>query len=288
MATLTKLITITGAITSDLTTAYAYPLDAGGDSSGTVIAATAAEILSGVDKTKDYVVSVTCDDATELVGPWIVGLGAFGGYEPKAEVPFVAGSNVYRASGASTQLTGDNAITVTVENSDDDEPIENAKVRFYRSGQSETKATDVDGLTEAFGLDTATWSYVVSATGFTSKTGTLVVSADSAVTYQLDPVSQEPLGTGNACRCTLGVVSLDETPITGAILSAATKDKNAFVGNSLVFPEQDKPTSADGVITVYLIRGLEYDIAVRYNRKEVKFSFACPDSSSANMGEIVV
>ena len=185
-------------------------------------------------------------------------------------------------------LSGDNAITVTIESSADDEPIENAKVRFYRSGQDETKATDVDGLTDAFGLDAATWNYVVSATGFTSKTGTLAVSADASVTYQLDPVAPSPVGTGNACRCTLGVVAIDETPITGAILSAATKDKNAFIGNSLVFPEQDKPTSVDGVITVYLIRGLEYDVAVRYNRKEVKFSFTCPDSSSANMGEIVV
>ena len=160
MATITKLITITGAITSDLATAYAYPLDAGGDSSGTVIAATAAEILSGATKTKSYVVSVTCDDASELVGPWIVGLGSIGGYEPFAEVAFIAGEDVYRASGggsgdasqttllavkAKTDLITSQTVNQTVD------PLNTLRiVRGDSFAGSVTVTTDYSGYTATF------------------------------------------------------------------------------------------------------------------------------------------
>jgi hypothetical protein len=264
MATITKTVLLSKCLLSDVATAYAFALDAGGDSVGEVIDAIPAEITVEIDeetiKTKAYVISVTCDDASELAGPWLVGLGEIGGHLESAEVEFEIGFNTYRASAsASTQLTGANAITATVQNSVDDEPIENAKVRFYRSGQSETKETDVDGLTEAFGLDTAVWNYVISATGFTPKTGILDVTTDVSVTYQLDPVSVTV--PDDPTLATLLVKTLDEYGAVEPDVDIEVrlrKIPDGSTGIAFDGARQTATSDGSGIASFTVVRGATY------------------------------
>lgn len=282
MATQTKTVEVLGV--SGQTTAFAAKRNS--DATGTASSVTVSEVTG----TGIYTVSVNWNDASasnEPLGDWAISVGNAAGYLGRSVVTFAAGEDDYTIGADPSSLNGEYALSVTVVDDSDSSPIESANVRIYRSGREGTQSTDSAGET-VFGLDAATWSYVVSAAGYQSVTGIKVVASDDSLAIELTPVVQVPIGTGNSCRCTLGVVAIDESPITGATLSASTKDKNAFVGNSLVFPEQNKPTSVDGIIVVYLVRGLEYDIAVQYNRKEVRFSFTCPNASSANMGEVAV
>jgi len=73
-------------------------------------------------------------------------------------------------------LTGPNAVLVTVLNDDDNAPIENALVRIYRSGFSESRYTDSVGRINSFAVDSATWNFAVSAGGFVSKVVEQVIS----------------------------------------------------------------------------------------------------------------
>jgi hypothetical protein len=81
-------------------------------------------------------------------------------------------------------LTGPYTRTITVTDTDTDEPIEGAKVRLYRTGETGTLATDVDGVA-SFTVEAATWSYAVAASGYAGASGTAVVSANGNTDVQL-------------------------------------------------------------------------------------------------------
>lgn len=82
-------------------------------------------------------------------------------------------------------LTGPFTRTITVIDAADDSPIEAAKVRLYRTGETETKPTDADGET-SFTTEAATFSYAVTANGYGGASGTIVISADSATTIEIE------------------------------------------------------------------------------------------------------
>jgi len=88
-------------------------------------------------------------------------------------------------------LTGPFTRTITVIDAADDSPIEAAKVRLYRTGETETKATDSDGET-SFTTEAATFSYAVTANGYGGASGTIVISADGATTIELTATAVTP------------------------------------------------------------------------------------------------
>jgi hypothetical protein len=88
-------------------------------------------------------------------------------------------------------LTGPYTRTITVTDADTDEPIEAAKVRLYRTGETGTEATDEDGIA-SFTVEAATWSYGVTASGYTGVSGTVVVSANGNTDVQMEAVSITP------------------------------------------------------------------------------------------------
>lgn len=88
-------------------------------------------------------------------------------------------------------LTGPFTRTITVTDAADDSPIEAAKVRLYRTGETETKATDTDGEV-SFTTEAATFSYGVTAAGYGGASGTIVISADGATTIELTATSVTP------------------------------------------------------------------------------------------------
>jgi hypothetical protein len=87
-------------------------------------------------------------------------------------------------------LTGPYTRTITVTDADTDEPIENPKVRFYRPGHSETQ-TPSDGIA-SFTVEAATWSYAITASGYTGVSGSVVVSANGDTPIALTPNSITP------------------------------------------------------------------------------------------------
>jgi hypothetical protein len=88
-------------------------------------------------------------------------------------------------------LTGDYTLTVTVTDADTSEPIENATVTLSRTGERGAELTDVNGVA-VVGLDAATWSWVVRAAGYESRTGTVVVSGDQALSVEMDGIVVSP------------------------------------------------------------------------------------------------
>ena len=85
-------------------------------------------------------------------------------------------------------------ITVTDEDSN---PIEGAKVRFYRSGETETKITDVLGVV-SFVVDPGTWSVSIKAVGyFTLIDEGIVVDGDEELSYQLELINYPSAGNPN-------------------------------------------------------------------------------------------
>jgi hypothetical protein len=88
-------------------------------------------------------------------------------------------------------LTGPYTRTITVTDADTDDPIEGAKVRLYRTGETGTLATDVDGVA-SFTVEAATWLYAIAASGYTGVSGSVVVSANGNTDVQMEAVSITP------------------------------------------------------------------------------------------------
>lgn len=85
-------------------------------------------------------------------------------------------------------LTGPYTRTITVTDADTDATIENAKVRLYRTGETETKPTNASGVT-SFTTEAATFSYAVTANGYGGASGTITISANGATTIELTATS---------------------------------------------------------------------------------------------------
>jgi hypothetical protein len=88
-------------------------------------------------------------------------------------------------------LTGPYTRTIAVTDADTDEPIEGAKVRLYRTGETGSVPTDEEGIA-SFTVEAATWSYGVTASGYTGVSGTVVVSANGNTPVQMEAVSITP------------------------------------------------------------------------------------------------
>jgi hypothetical protein len=88
-------------------------------------------------------------------------------------------------------LTGDYTLTVTVTDADTSQPIENATVTLSRTGERGAELTDVNGVA-LVGLDAATWSWIVRAAGYESRTGTVVVAGDQALSVEMDGIVVSP------------------------------------------------------------------------------------------------
>lgn len=92
-------------------------------------------------------------------------------------------------TGSGSGLSGSNTIDITIQSSADSAPIENASVRMHSTGNGDqTQETDSNGDVQ-FTVVSATWTIVINASEFDGRTVTLVVTDDTAITYQLTPSS---------------------------------------------------------------------------------------------------
>jgi hypothetical protein len=156
-------------------------------------------------------------------------------------------------------LTGDYTLTVTVTDADDSEPIENATVTLNRTGERGAELTDVNGVA-VLGLDAATWSWIVRASGYESRTGTVVVSANQALSVELDGiVSTVPSSPDSSV---LTVLCLDELgePEPGVdidirIVTVPSGDTNTAYKGS----KQTAVSNSSGIASLQAIKGAVYE-----------------------------
>lgn len=155
-------------------------------------------------------------------------------------------------------LTGPYTLTLTIEDDSDDSAIELAKVRLYKTGETETQATDSAGEVE-FSVEAATWFYAITANGFSGATGTIVVSGNASQTIQLTANTITP---GDADATTGWLVTRDANGdiLVGVVVSFAhVRVPNADTGN--VFPSTVREFTSDafGLVECPMIRGGRYN-----------------------------
>jgi hypothetical protein len=182
-------------------------------------------------------------------------------------------------------LTGDFTLTVTVTDADDSEPIENATVTLSRTGERGAELTDDDGVA-VLGLDAATWSWVVRAAGYESRTGTVVVSANGTLAVELDGIvvdsAESPI-----CAVTLPVVNQYGVRIAGVSVSFkfAGLQPNANPGAVIMSPPPTLTSGIDGTVRVNLIRLARYTATYKIDGETRNIAIAVPDAGAFNVVE---
>jgi len=155
-------------------------------------------------------------------------------------------------------LTGPYTRTITVTDADTDEPIEGAKVRLYRTGETGTEATDDDGIA-SFTVEAATWSYAITASGYTGVSGTIVVSANGNTDVQMEASAVASPTAPDGCviqvLCLKGVTAQQGVAIQYRAASIPTGDVNrAFLGTT-----QTATSNSSGIATFEVAQGSGFE-----------------------------
>lgn len=218
--TLEESATVTGTTTSSATYNFAWncrviAVERGTDSAALASGVNVTQIggdAQSLADLKDFAdagydpttnkVNAELDSASQQT---LTDLGAMITGSGTADVKFdtVALSNAPGGGG----LTGPFTRTITVTDAADDSPIEAAKVRLYRTGETETKPTEADGQVE-FTTEAATFSYAVTANGYGGASGTIVISANGSTAIELTATSVTP--PTNPALSAIEVLCLDE------------------------------------------------------------------------------
>jgi hypothetical protein len=192
-------------------------------------------------------------------------LGAIGGVE----------------GGSGGGLTGDYTLTVTVTDADDSAPIENATVTLSRTGERGAELTDVNGVA-VVGLDAATWSWIVRAAGYESRTGTVVVSGDAALSVEMDGIIATEPAVAPLCAVTLPVVDQYGTRLFGVSVAFkfAGLQPNADPGAVIMSPPPPQASDGEGLVQVNLIRLARYTATYKHEGETRNIAITVPDAGS--------
>lgn len=194
---------------------------------------------------------------------------------------------------------GPYSVVIEIQNDADDSPIQNASIRLNDGVSDFTGLTDAYGL-KTFGLFAGSYSVVVARLGFTSYTGTLVVSADATPVIQLTPSGSVTLPTdpllSTGLMKVLNQFGAAESDVPITVQLTAGPGTAGYAYDTLPWEE----TSDDNgeVAFVGLVRGATYKIyrgaapgssANSFASRSASStgSFVVPDSSSFNMAEII-
>lgn len=200
-----------------------------------------------------------------------------------------AGSTGAALTAGGSGLTGPNTVTFTVDDGTD--PIETARVRLYKGALSESKNTDVSG-NASFAVDDGTpWYYSITATGYSSATGTVNVSGDDpAVTVSLSALVLASPTSPSLCTVAFDVINQRGAPVVGAKVLPLIMSEGSIAADAAVIDVTAYTlTDSDGRATMELIRSTEFGPGTGEYRIEVtdtrgrKFymSYTVPDASSA-------
>jgi hypothetical protein len=157
-------------------------------------------------------------------------------------------------------LTGDFTLTVTVTDADDSTPIENATVTLSRTGERGAEETNSSGVA-VLGVDAATWSWVVRAAGYESRTGTVVVTGNQPLDVELDSIVVVPPTDPNTATLRVTCIGDDSLIDPGAVVrirmieAPAGQEGFGYDGTESTFT-----ADGDGIAERLVIRGATYEI----------------------------
>jgi hypothetical protein len=152
-------------------------------------------------------------------------------------------------------LTGPFTRTITVTDAADDSPIEAAKVRLYRTGETETKPTEADGEI-SFTTEAATFSYAVTAVGYGGASGTIVISANGATTIELTATSVTPPTNPDLSAVVVSCLGTDFEPQAGVTIDLRIKTLPSGSTNT-AYPglKQTATSNGSGIATLEAPKG---------------------------------
>lgn len=193
---------------------------------------------------------------------------------------------------------GPYVITVTVQDHLSAD-LEGAQVTAIEGATRRQGTTDSNGEVVLY-LDAATWSVVVSKTGYPQHTATLVVSATASVTYQLAASTITPPSTPALATGVMTV--LDELAAIEADVDVSVQLKSGpgTAGNALDTAIRTETSSGTGYVeftdlirgaTYYIWRGGASSNPAANNggfgqRPGSATEFVVPDAASFNLPEI--
>jgi hypothetical protein len=157
-------------------------------------------------------------------------------------------------------LTGDYTLTVTVTDDADSEPIEGATVTLYRSGERGAEATDGDGEA-VFGVDAATWTWIVRASGYASQTGTKAIAANDTLAVELVAIVTAPPTDPNNATLRVTCIGEDSQIDPGAVVRIRMIEAPTDLpGFGFDGSESTFTADANGIAEREVTRGATYEI----------------------------
>ena len=158
-----------------------------------------------------------------------------------------------------TGLAGPNAINIRVLDDSDDAPIESARVRVYRTGESQTQLTAANGETGAYSIASATWSVAVDAVGYENNHATLVVAGD--VNYEIRLVATAGASGSDAPQSTLQIICTDEAGTAEEGVSIMCRMIQAPANTGFAFDGTVRTSRSDatGLVEFVCVRGATYE-----------------------------
>lgn len=181
--------------------------------------------------------------------------------------------------------SGDYTLTVNVTDASTDDEIEGATVTLSRTGQRSVGSTNASGVA-TLGVDAATWTYVVRAGGYASKTGIVVVSANQSLAVELDAIVLP--APSNPDTSALVILCLDangdpepDVSIDIRIVTVPSGDQNiAYKGT-----KQTATSDANGYATLQAIKGAVYEY--KRGKAEVWSKVTIGSGSATNVQSVI-
>jgi hypothetical protein len=268
---------------------------------GQVVGAQIVDASTGVAFTGSVSMHVTGDGGTQVAGTVGGGICTHEGNGYHTYTPSQAETNydqigfTFTGAGAlpvtvqvftsQGDLFGPNVLVVTVSDDTTTDPIDGARVRLYRTGETGTIRTDEFG--EAiFRLDSDNWDYVVTADGYVGDSGTITISADD--TLQIDLVQQVLVPPVGPAKSTLTILCMDGAGDAEAgididlrIVSAPHGDEDIAYGAS----KQTDTSDVNGLVTFQAVRGAVYEY--KRGRADLWHRVTIEDAEATNVQSII-
>jgi hypothetical protein len=111
------------------------------------------------------------------------------------------------------------------------------------------------------GLDAATWSWIVRAAGYESRTGTVVVSADAALSVEMDGIVVATPTDPNTATLRVTCIGEDSLIDPDAVVRIRMIEAPASqVGFGYIGVEDTFAANSNGIAERLVIRGATYEI----------------------------
>ncbi len=160
---------------------------------------------------------------------------------------------------ASISSSGSGAWLVTVTVNDGSAPLQGALVRFTMGAESSSARTNSSGVA-TFGLDTGTWTVVITLSGQDFAPTTLAVSGNTPVTYSMTPRTLLPSTVPDTVTGYLIVLDEFDVPTSSVTVWCRTI---SVIGNGLSPSKTFRPSVSAGsglVQFTNLFPGARYEL----------------------------